>query len=350
MPNLHCSTCQLKSIQVLHCLLCVLSLIVCDETVTLGPICLCVLHQLDAVDATKRLKDPPQHVLGDVEVEAANVKLHGSLFRPCEAVSISSNPVLLCSPALLRLAGLNNHRHPAQLLPRETEGQRHRLQVLELNIGDSFEPPRLVAHNQLHIANFAHRGEEILDIPGPHPLTELHAEDGPSVPLLGSKRLFGARRSDIPDVKLAVDISHPAGRTLGGSALLPVSASSASWTSQSRLNPPVSAPVSPVSASTPPPAPTIFAAPTPPPPVTAPTPSFPLTTSTLPPAATILPAAGSPTSLVPASFPLARSGPLFLILNWAPTPAPFPILVPIIVAPWRLFFVWSLQHRVDVKT
>merc|ERR1740123_2078747 len=236
MPNLHCSTCQLKSIQVLHCLLCVLSLIVCDETVTLGPICPCVLHQLDAVNAAKRLKDPPQHVLGNVEVEAANIKLHRSLFRPRETVSISSNPVLLCGPALLRLAGLNNHRHPAQLLPRETEGQRHRLQVLELDIGNSFEPPRLVAHNQLHIANFAHGGEEILDIPGPHPLAELHAEDGPSVPLLGSKRLFGARRSHIPDVKLAVDISHPAGRTLGGSALLPVSATSASWTSMSRLS------------------------------------------------------------------------------------------------------------------
>ena len=43
--------------------------------------------------------------------------------------------------------------------------QRHRVKLLELDVADSLEAPRLVAHDQLHVFDLAHRGEELLHVP-----------------------------------------------------------------------------------------------------------------------------------------------------------------------------------------
>ena len=182
----------------------------------------CLYHQLDAVDAAKWLKDPPQHVLCDIEVQTSNVKLHGALLRPCESVSICSNSALFRSSALLCLAWLNHNGHSAQLLARETKSKGHRLKILKLDVCDAFEPPCLVAHDQLDVSNLADRGEEVLDIPGPHPLTELHAEYGPPVPLLRGEWLFRAGGADVSDVELAVHVAHASGGALGRPPLLSI--------------------------------------------------------------------------------------------------------------------------------
>ena len=56
-----------------------------------------------------------KHVLGNVEVEAADVELHGPLLRTDHGVRVVPHPVLL------RLAGLDHHGHTQQLLPRQTQ-------------------------------------------------------------------------------------------------------------------------------------------------------------------------------------------------------------------------------------
>ena len=57
-----------------------------------------------------------QHVLGDVEVEAAYIELHGSLLWPDHGVRVVAHPILL------RLAGLDDHGHAQQLLTRQSKG------------------------------------------------------------------------------------------------------------------------------------------------------------------------------------------------------------------------------------
>merc|ERR1719394_1337430 len=277
------------------------------------------------MNTAERFKDPPQHVLCDIEVQTSNVKLHGALLRPCESVSICSNSALFRSSALLRLAWLNHNWHSAQLLTRETKSKGHRLKILKLDICNAFEPPRLVAHDQLDVPNLADRREEVLDIPGPHPLTELHAEYGPPIPLLRGEWLFRAGGADVSDVELAVHVAHAAGGALGRPPLFSIPASR---TAKARLNPTISASVSPVSTSTSAPASAILATSAPPPVPTA-TPPPSLATSTSPATTSIFPASRSPPLL--ASPSLSGSGALLLIPRTS-APSPLPILFAIVVS------------------
>ena len=85
--------------------------------------------------------------------------------------------------------------------------QWHGFQVLELDVGDSFEPPGLVAHDELGVSHLPYAGHKILEVPGPTSGAQLHAKDGPSVTLLWSKGHVGTGAPDIPDMELGVDIA-----------------------------------------------------------------------------------------------------------------------------------------------
>ena len=82
-------------------------------------------------------------------------------------------------------------------------------------------------------------GEEVLDIPGPDPLTELHAEDGPGVSLLRSEWEVWGVTPHIPDMELIVGSSGPD----GGDG------------TSSSSSPPGRPTPSPLTAATPPPVP-----------------------------------------------------------------------------------------------
>jgi len=43
----------------------------------------------------------------------------------------------------------------------------------------------------LDIPELLYTGEEVLHVPGPEPLTDLRAKDGPGIPLLGSEVMSG---------------------------------------------------------------------------------------------------------------------------------------------------------------
>ena len=61
---------------------------------------------------------------------------------------------------------------------RKNVYQRHRLDVLELDVGDAFEAPRLVAEDQPDVANLSDRREKLLDVLRAAPLRQLHHENG----------------------------------------------------------------------------------------------------------------------------------------------------------------------------
>ena len=94
----------------LHSFLGILRLHVSDESVSLGSVCLLILHELDGVDAAEGFKDPLEHLVADVAVEVSHVELHGPLLRPDHGVRVVTHSVLLC------LARLHNYRDTQQLL------------------------------------------------------------------------------------------------------------------------------------------------------------------------------------------------------------------------------------------
>jgi len=110
VTNLHVFPSQFESIEVLHSFLGILCLHVSDESVSLGPVRLLVLHELDGLDAAEGFEDPLEHLVADVAVEVAHVELHGPLLRPDHGVRVVTHSVLL------RLARLHNYRHTQQLL------------------------------------------------------------------------------------------------------------------------------------------------------------------------------------------------------------------------------------------
>lgn len=76
---------------------------------------------------------------------------------------------------------------------RKNVYQRHRLDVLELDVGDAFEAPRLVAEDQPDVANLSDRREKLLDVLRAAPLRQLHHENGSRVALL--RRQHDLRRA-----------------------------------------------------------------------------------------------------------------------------------------------------------
>ena len=76
---------------------------------------------------------------------------------------------------------------------RKNVYQRHRLDVLELDVGDAFEAPRLVAEDQPDVANLSDRREKLLDVLRAAPLRQLHYENGSRVALL--RRQHDLRRA-----------------------------------------------------------------------------------------------------------------------------------------------------------
>jgi hypothetical protein len=76
--------------------------------------------------------------------------------------------------------------------------QSDRFDVLELDVGDSLEPPGLVAENEPDVSDLADGREELVDIARAAPLRKLHHEDRASVALFRShrqlRRSFADRR------------------------------------------------------------------------------------------------------------------------------------------------------------
>ena len=94
----------------LHSFLGILRLHVSYKSVSLGSVCLLILHELDGVDAAEGFEDPLEHLVADVAVEVADVELHGTLLWSDHGVSVVANTVLL------RLAGLDNYRNTKEFL------------------------------------------------------------------------------------------------------------------------------------------------------------------------------------------------------------------------------------------
>ena len=90
--------------------------------------------------------------------------------------------------------------HDLQLLQTETSGvARVKFldlfpgELLELDVGDAFEAPRLVAEDQPDVANLSDRREKLLDVLRAAPLRQLHYENGSRVALL--RRQHDLRRA-----------------------------------------------------------------------------------------------------------------------------------------------------------
>lgn len=94
-----------------------------DEAVAFGTLRLSVDHQLHVINLAERLKDAPQHVFCDVEVEGAHVEAHGSVGSLGEGAH--GGHVAASHSVLLRLRGLDNDGHAAKLLARQCNRLQH---------------------------------------------------------------------------------------------------------------------------------------------------------------------------------------------------------------------------------
>ena len=63
--------------------------------------------------------------------------------------------------------------------------------VLELHVGDSLEPPGLVAEDESDVSDLSDGRKELVDVARAAPLRQLHDEDRASVALLRSHRQLG---------------------------------------------------------------------------------------------------------------------------------------------------------------
>ena len=114
-------------------------------------------------------------------------------------LSLSSPQKVSSACFIILVDGLNNSgsikmkalRVCITLKRRKNVYQRHRLDVLELDVGDAFEAPRLVAEDQPDVANLSDRREKLLDVLRAAPLRQLHHEHRPGVSLLGGEDNLG---------------------------------------------------------------------------------------------------------------------------------------------------------------
>ena len=105
-------------------------------------------------------------------------------FRESLNLSHIKNGQTYCKIHILTLSLPSKKFHLIKSGQEKSTYQSNRLNVFELDVGDAFEPARLVAKDEANVPDLADRWEELLNVSCSASLGQLHHEDGTSVTFL----------------------------------------------------------------------------------------------------------------------------------------------------------------------